>query len=195
MRRQTAGTCEVPRGSGRSIRLDPFALPARVTFTSVARNGSAVHTVVLGRETVMIHRVGEGRIPLTISVPISSYRGILLSTGDDGGMPSIMLRLLHLNNDLVVPLRAGGDTDDAVVDWSAWGRMLRRPLLFEDADGCIREPYERLGGVILRPVKARRVNKFFAERRPMMLCRRQVGGRPSGVIHREDEIIARDVAD
>lgn len=195
MRRQTAGTCEVPGGTGRSIRLDPFALPARLAFTSVARTGSAVHTVVLGRENVMIRRVGEGRIPLTISVPVSSYRGILLSTREDGGMLSIMLRLLHRNNDLAVPLLTGGDADDAVADWSAWGRMLRRPLLIEDADGCVREPFERLGGVLLRPVKARRVNRFFAERRPKMLCRRQVGGRPCGVVHREDEIIARDLAD
>lgn len=195
MRRQTAGTCEVPGGTGRHIRLDPFMLPARVAFTSIARAGSAVHTVVIDREDVMIHRAGEGRIPLTISVPVSAYRGVLLSTREDGGILSVALRLLHRNSDLAVPLLIGEDSDDAIADWSAWGRTLRRPLLIEDADGCVSEPFERLGGVLLRPAKARRVNKFFAERRPRMLCTRQVGGQTSGIVHREDEIIARGIAD
>lgn len=195
MRRQTAGTCEVPGGTGRSIRLDPFMLPARVAFTSVARAGSAVHTVVIDREDVMIHRTGEGRIPLTISVPVSAYRGVLLSTRKDGGIVSVALNLLHRNADLAIPLLMSEDCDDAVADWSAWGRTLRRPLLIEDADGCVREPFDRLGGIILRPAKARRVNKFFAERRPKMLCTRQLGGPTRGIVHREDEIIARGIAD
>lgn len=195
MRRQTAGTREVPEGTGRHVRLDPFDLPARVAFAGPARAGAAVHTVVIDREAVMIHRTSTTGLPLYISVPVSSYRGVLLSAREEDGAARVVLRLLHANGDLGVPLLEADDADDVIADWRAWGSALGRPLLIEDAEGQVREPFSRLGAVLVKPVKARRVNTFFAERRPRFLCARRVGGPPPGRVHREDEIIARDVTD
>ncbi len=197
MRRQTAGTAEVPRGESRHARLDPFELPARVVYHGTPRAGghaAAGQVAIIGRDSVMIRRETGAGVPLYVTVPIAAYSGVLLAVRDEPGAPLVELRLHHSNSDLDVPLFEADDTCDVIADWQSWARTLSRPLLIRDADGTITEPYERLGGVVVKPAAARRANRFFAERRPRFLCRRSVGGRLPGLVHREAEIIARDVA-
>ncbi len=194
MRRQTAGTAEVPgKGTG-AFRLDPFHLPARVDYPATARAGTTTQTAIIDRDRVVIRRMTGAGVPLYVSVPLKSYRGILLT--DAAGAPEgVALRLDHANRDLTVPLYEAADDEEVIADWQAWAQALGRPLLIADADGAIHEAQPRLGALRIQRPKARRVNKFFAERRPRFLTRRKPGGRTNGVVHREDEIIARDTAD
>lgn len=194
MRRQTAGTAEVS-GTGESpLRLDPFQLPARVDYAGAARAGTTPQTAVIEADRVVIRRMTGAGVPLYVSVPLRAYRGVLL-TAPEGGGAGVSLRLDHDNGDLAVPLFEAADCDEVIADWQAWSRTLRKPLLIADADGTVYPAEDRLGALAVASPKARRVNRFFAERRPRFLCRRKVGGAPSGIVHREDEIIARDTAD
>lgn len=195
VRRQTTGTAEVLRGEGRAVRPDPFHLPARVDYRGLARAGYTDQTAVIGPEGVMIRRITGAGVPLYVSVPLSAYRGIVLAVEEEGGLERFTLRLDHASRELAVPLLEAADTDDIVADWQAWGRMLARPLFLEEPDGELRAPHERLGGLVVKRPRARRVNRFFAERRPKMLCRRKPGGPARGPVHRETEIIARDTTD
>lgn len=194
MRRQTADTCEVSEGAVRSFRLDPFHLPARVEYFGAVRAGARRHSAVIGPDSIVIRRMTGAGVPLYVTVPVRCYRGVLL-TAADGGDERVALRLVHANDELAVPLFEADDADDVLADWQAWGRALARPLLIEDADGVLCEPHDRLGSLIVKRPKARRVNKFFAERRPRFLCRRAVGGKWTGAVHHEPEIIARGTVD
>jgi len=203
MRRQTASTAEVLPGESRAVRLDPFELPARVTYRNVAHAGSARqtggqqisadHVAIIGADSVMIRRETGAGVPLYVTVPLAAYSGVLLAVHHGLQGSTVELRLHHPDPDLDVPLFEADDTDDVIADWQAWSRTLGRPLLIRNADGEICEPRERLGGVFVKPPMARRANRFFADRRPRMLCNRKVGGRPAGIVHRGDEIIARDM--
>jgi hypothetical protein len=191
MRRQTADTLEVSGDRAGAFRLDPFHLPARVDYAGKTRAGTTPQTAVIERDRVVIRRMTGAGVPLYMSVPLASYRGVLLSAAGDG----VVLRLEHENGELAVPLYRADDADDVLAEWQAWSRTLGRPLLISDADGVAHDAEDRVGALIVRRPKARRVNKFFAERRPRVLCRRKVGGPATGPVHSEDEIIARDTSD
>lgn len=199
MRRQTASTAEVLTGESCRLRLDPFELPARATYQGASCAGtnqiSANPMVaIIGPESVMIRRETSAGVPLYTTVPLTAYRGVLLSVRDDHNTTWVSLKLHHPNADLCVPLLYSDDTCDVIADWQSWSRTLKRPLLIENAGGEISEPNVRLGGLIVKPARARRANRFFAERRPQFLCKRRVGGKMPGVVHDGDEIIARSVS-
>ena len=71
--------------------------------------------------------------------------------------------------------------------------MLGLPLLVMHADGCLREPFERIGALrIAAPTRRRRRRSVLTRRRPTQPLRRKVG-RASPTVHRgEREIIARN---
>jgi Family of unknown function (DUF6101) len=195
MRRQTAGTGTVLKRESCTMRLDPFELPARVVYRDATRAGDAPRIAIIGSEKIMIRRETGAGVPLYLTVPLRAYAGVLLSVRDTPDTCRVSLQLHHPNRDLGVPLFEADDTDDVIADWRAWSRTLRRPLLIEENDGGICEPFERIGAVTVKRPKARRVNTFFAERRPKFLCRRKVGGAFPGAVFHEDEIIARAVND
>ncbi|MEJ8571043.1 DUF6101 family protein [Microbaculum marinum] len=195
MRRQTTDIARMSEGESCLLRLDPFQLPARVTFHGWSRAGGVPQTAVVGRDGVMIRRETNAGAPLYVTVPIGSYRGVLLSVRDRRGTVRVGLRLHHANCELGVPLFEADDTDDVIAEWQAWGRALARPLLIETALGEIYEPDARIGAVAVKPPRARRANRFFEERRPRFLCGRKMGGALPGIVHREDEIIARTPSD
>ena len=199
MRRQTASTAEVHEGESCRARLDPFELPARVTYLGAARAGTAQHVAIIGQDSVMIRRETEAGVPLYVTVPLAAYSGVLLTANDavhgSGHGPSVALTLHHPNGDLDVPLFEADDTDDVIADWQAWSRTLARPLLIRNSDGEICEPRERLGGLTVKPPMARRANRFFADRRPRFLCERRTGGPAFGAVYAEAEIIARSSND
>jgi hypothetical protein len=195
MRRQTAGTAQVLEGESCFARLDPFQLPARVSYRGAARAGTAAQVAIIGADSVMIRRETGAGVPLYVTVPLRAYAGVLLSVRETASGQAVALRLHHKNGDLDVPLFEAESTEDVIADWQAWARTLARPLLIQNADGEIVEPFERLGGVVVKMPAARRANRFFAERRPRFLCKRRIGGRPSGAVFDEAEIIARDTAD
>ena len=103
--------------------------------------------------------------------------------------------LEHRDSALTVPLFVADEGDEAMVEWKSWSRVLGVPLLVDDGDGALREPFRRIGqlgvGAVLPRKKRRAAIRW---RRPSILMRRKPG-RPAtepAVHRREREIIARD---
>lgn len=184
-----------PAGSGRELRLDPFALPLRFS----ARDGGAdgqIRQVELDRERVVLRRAVRG-IPMNVGVPVAAFRGVSLrllpAEGEE--FAAIALTLDHRDGALSVPLFIAPDGDDVVAFWKSWGRVLGLPLLVVEHDGTVREPFPRLGGVDLgAPTPRRRRRSAIKWRRPSILLRRKPGHPlPEAIVHHDErEIIARN---
>jgi hypothetical protein len=96
---------------------------------------------------------------------------------------------------LSVTLSRACEADDVLADWRSWGRALGVPLLVEGADGLLREPFERIGGVRAGvPVRRRRRRNPLHLRRASLPLRRRHALMPlARTIHLgEHEIIARN---
>jgi hypothetical protein len=68
------------------------------------------------------------------------------------------------------------------------------PLLVTEADGRLREPFDRVGAVVVAPPTLRRRRRSTLRmRRPTLPLRRRAGVMPTTpIMHREREIIARN---
>jgi hypothetical protein len=177
-----------PAGSGRALRLDPFALPVRFATGDAAADGR-VRDIELHRHRVVVRRQLAG-MRMALNLPLSAFAGVGLRmmTG------SVAIVLAHADPGLVLPLFHSPDGDDVVADWRSWGTVLGLPLLVEDEDGW-REPAGRMGGVRVCPVRPRRRRRSaLKRRRPSILLRRTRGelSAAAPVYRGEREIIARN---
>ena len=103
-----------PFGSGRALRLDPFALPVRYA----ARDGGAdgqIRQVELDRDRVVLRRAVRG-IRMNVGVPVTEFRGVsirmLAAEGEEPAATAVMLE--HRDAGLSVPLFMATDGDDLV---------------------------------------------------------------------------------
>ena len=183
-----------PAGSGRALRLDPLALPARFR----AFDGGAderVRFVELHRERVVLRRAVRG-IRMALTVPVSAFLGVAIRMLPPGGdsEAAVAVVLEHRDSALSVPIFVAFDGADVIAEWQLWARILGRPLLVTDAEGVLREPFPRLGALRLAaPVSRRRRRGPMKGRRPLILFRRQRPPVVVAVVHRgEREIIARN---
>jgi len=182
-------------GSGRALRLDPFALPVRYAARDSGADGQ-IRQVELARDRVVLRRSVRG-IRMNVGVPVSEFRGvsirILPPDGDELAATAVMLE--HYDAGLSVPLFMAADGDDLVAEWKSWSRVLGLPLLVVDGDGSLREPFQRIGGIgVGAPSPRRRRRAPIKWRRPRFLMRRKPG-RPAAeplVYRGEREIIARN---
>ncbi len=195
MRRQIQGGRATPPGSSRVERLDPFALPVRFAVSDKAADG-LVRVIELTRERVVVRRA-VGGIKMAIDVPVATYLGVAIRIeppeDEDAGAVAIVLE--HHDPALSVPLYCASDGTDIVAEWQSWARVLGMRLLVAEADGRLREPFERLGALrIAYPARRRRRRSAVKARRPAFLLRRKVGNpRTQRIIRRgEREIIARN---
>jgi hypothetical protein len=184
----------VPAGSSRPERLDPFALPIRFAVSDTAAD-QRVRFVELTRERVVMRRAVRG-IKMAVNLPLAAYRGVAIRmeppSGDTPGAVSVMLE--HRDPGLSLPLYSATESSEIVAEWQAWARVLRLPLLIAEPDGRLREPFERIGAVVIgAPAPRRRRRLAIKARRPNVPLRRRVGGWPDAPIvhHGEREIIAR----
>ena len=183
-----------PLGSGRALRLDPYALPVRYAARDSRADGQ-VRDIEIGRERVVLRRELHG-IPMKIGVLLSAFAGVTMRTlPPEGCEPAVVAVMLeHRDSGLTVPLFVATDGDDAMAQWKSWGRALGVPLLVADDDGTLREPFRRIGRLAVgQPAPRRRRRAAIKWRRPSILMRRKPG-RPSAepTVHRgEREIIAR----
>jgi hypothetical protein len=175
--------------------LDPHPQPP----PDVARDGGAdgqVRNIELDRERVVLRRAVRG-IPMKVGVPIREFRGVTLKMlppeGDEPAAVAVMLE--HRDSALSVPLFVAGEGCEAMVEWKSWSRVLGVPLLVDDGDGALREPFRRLGQLNIGPTAPRKKRRAAIRwRRPSILLRRKAA-RPATepAVHRgEREIIARD---
>ena len=195
MRRQTTTSRVVPAGSSRDERLDPFALPLR--FDAVDRTADEhLRHVELHRERVVVRRALRG-IKMALNLPVAAYRGVAIriEPPDTETAGAVAVVLEHADPDLSLTLYRAADGTDIVAEWQSWGRALNLPLLVAGDDGCLREPFERLGAVrVAPPIARRRGRSPLKRRRPSILLRRRPGRLPATpAVHRgEREIIARN---
>jgi hypothetical protein len=183
-----------PAGSSRTLRLDPLALPVQFRTADASADGE-VRLVELHHEGVVVRRSVRG-IPIAVSLPVSAFLGVAirLFAPDHGGAARVAVILEHRDPALSVPLFTATDSDDVFAEWQLWARAFAVPMLIADADGTLREPFARLGGVrIEKPSARRRRHGSIATRRPRILMRRK-SGRPQAraPVRHEREIIARD---
>jgi hypothetical protein len=155
-----------------------------------------IRSVELTRERVVLHRAVRG-IKMAVNLPVTAYLGVAIRmeppAGEHPGAITIVLQ--HRDPALSLELYRAADGTDIVAEWQSWGRVLGVPLLVAEADGELREPFERLGTVqVARPNARRRRRSAIRARRPSILLRRRPGVmRAAPVVHRgEREIIARN---
>ena len=185
----------MPAGSSRGERLDPFALPLRFEATDHTAD-ERVRVVELHRERVVLRRALHG-IKMAVNLPVAAYLGVAIRieppADETAGAVAVVLE--HTDPALSLTLYRAADGSDIVAEWQSWGRALSLPLLVAEADGRLREPFERIGGVrIGTPISRRRRRSILKARRPTMPLRRRISRLPATpAVHRgEREIIARN---
>lgn len=182
----------MPAGSGRALRLDPFALPARYAAVDTRADGQQ-REVELHRERVIVRRAVRG-MRMAVNLPLSSFAGVALRVmaPQDGAKAAVALVLEHEDPSLALPLLVSEDTADVLAQWQSWSSVLGVPRIVEDVEGGWREPAEPQPAVQAYPRRRRR--NALKSRRPSILMRRRPGALSgSSPVHRgEREIIARN---
>jgi len=180
---------------GIPLRLDPFALPVRFVAADAAAD-EQFRIVDLHRERVVFRRCVRG-MRMALNLPVAAFRGVairlLWAAAETPQAIGVVLE--HRDPALSLPLFAAQGSDDIVVEWQAWGRVLGLPLLIAEGDGSLHEPFARLGAIAIEaPAWRRRRRNAIARRRPRAPLRRvPVVLPPAPVVHRgEREIIARN---
>jgi len=185
----------IAAGSSRALRLDPFSLPVRFEAADEAAD-ECLRVVDLHRERVVVRR-SVGGMRMALNLPVAAFRGVAIRlTGKADEPPTaIAVVLEHGDPALSLPLFSSSVSDDIVAEWQSWGRVLGLPLLVAERNGSLREPFARLGALLIEaPTWRRRRRTAIARRRPSILLRRRAGVPPKmPAVHRgEREIIARD---
>ncbi len=181
-----SGGCSA--GSGRVLRLDPFALPVRYVAGDAAADGGA-REIELYRERVVVRRSLAG-MRMALNLPVGAFAGVGLRLS--AGEAAVVLA--HKDPGLVLPLFMSEEPGDVTATCRSWGAVLGLPRLIEDEDGW-HEPFERLGGIRIARSRARRRHRSpLRRRRPSILTRRTPGCLTAGaLVHRgEAEIISRN---
>ena len=187
-----SGGCSA--GSGRALRLDPFALPLRYAASDAAADGR-VRDIELHRSRVVVRRTLAG-MRMALNLPLSAYSGVALKLmpGATDGAAAVSVVLAHKDPGLALPLFVSHDADEVMTEWRVWGSVLGMPLLVEEGNGW-REPFAQLGALRLGAVRRRRRRRcVLRKRRPSILLRRRPGRLTAATpVHRgEHEIIARN---
>lgn len=114
---------------------------------------------------------GERLDPLAgtaLHAPLAAYRGVAIRMAPPAGetAATVAVVLEHSDPALSLTLYRAADGADVVAEWRAWGQALAVPLLVAEADGRLREPFERIGGVrVASPAPRRRGRSSLAARR------------------------------
>jgi hypothetical protein len=186
----------MPAGSGRSVRLDPFALPVRYKAGDPGAD-ERERIIEIHRERVVMRRSVHG-IPMKLSMQVSEYLGVAIRIvpphDDFDGAIAVMLE--HRDKGLSVPLFVAPDGRDISVEWRTWARVLGLPALVEDADGLLRDPFGPLGRIDAGEKSPHRLGRAtMRTRRGRGRMRRKPGVYTAGkftVYEGERELIARD---
>lgn len=184
-----------PAGSGRSARLDPFALPVRFRSNDAGADRHE-RLIEVGHERVVVRRA-VGGIPMKVSTPVANYLGVAVRVipPKDVFDGAVAVVLEHRDPGLSVPLFVAADGTDVAVECDAWSRVLGVPVLAADGNGG----WCNLGGPLgrLNPRKCvpRRRGRALKARRSLRRLRRKPGVAPlsaQDVYRGEREIIARN---
>jgi hypothetical protein len=195
LRRQIQGGGPQPAGSSRALRLDPFTLPISFAASDTTAD-ERVRFVELSRHRVVMRRAVQG-IKMAVNLPVAAYLGVALRMEPParGVAGTVSIVLEHRDSALSLPLFRAAEGTDIVAEWQSWARVLGMPLLVAEADGGLREPFRRIGALIVdTPTVRRRRRSAVRMRRPTLPLRRRMGRvHANPVVHSgEREIIARN---
>ena len=131
-----------PLGSGRALRLDPYALPRATTRATQGRWAGSPDRANRGARRAPPR---GARIRLKVGVPVEEFRGVTMRTlppeGEEPAVVAVMLE--HRDEGLTVPLFVG---QAVTFRMEVLGRVLGLPLLVVESDGVLREPLAGLAG-------------------------------------------------
>jgi len=181
----------MPAGSGRTMRLDPFALPIRFPAKDAGADGQ-MRQIELDRDRVVLRRAVRG-MRMKIRLPVEAFTGITLVT-PAAGADTASIILDHCDPLLSIPLLDGADAEEAAVVWKAWGRVLGLALRQLGQDGQVSEVQPGRRSVLMEEVVGRRRRRSsIRKRRPSIFLRRKPGRHIAlSAVHRDErEIIAR----
>lgn len=176
-----------PVWAGRTMRLDPFAMPQ-------AFGGDDDVSYTIDQRGAVIHRKLEmSGVTAAIVIPARMFRGVAARAMEDGeGNVTVTLELLHQDADLCVPLLVAENLDDVAADWRAWAEAYCLPMLLIEADGVARSLEESLGMAIkVAQAKERRLGNPTRQRRSRFQMRRKQGSMGMRLVIDGREIVAR----
>ncbi|MGI9356069.1 MAG: DUF6101 family protein [Rhizobiaceae bacterium] len=153
------------------IRLDPYALPQRVSY----REGNARADFTLDKTGAVMRRQLTCGLPLSMALPNKAFLGVAARAFDNGdGSSTVTLELLHADPALSVPLCVAETVEDAACDWHSWAKKTGLPMMLLDEAGKI-SVVKDAASLIMREPKGRRRRFTPLKFRPKFLRRRKVG--------------------
>jgi hypothetical protein len=174
------------------LRLDPPALPVRITMPDAVADGR-VRLVEIDRDRVLVSRSVRG-MAIRLRLPIAAYLGVTARVLTDAASATdkVALRLEHRDPALSVDLVTAAESTQAAAEWRRWADALGLPLLVSDQAGRLHTPLcEHLDAQ--KPTPRRRRRNAVKNRRPRILLRRRPGVPATNPpVHHEREIIARN---
>lgn len=160
-----------PVWAGNDIRLDPYALPQRVSY----REGGARADFTLDTTGAVMKRDLTCGLPLSMALPNKAFKGVAARAFDNkDGSKTVTLELLHADPALSVPLCVAETAEDAACDWHSWSKKTGLPMLLLDEAGKIAVVKDADALIICTP-KARRRRFTSLKYRPKFLRRRKIG--------------------
>ena len=158
-----------------SIRL-PYRLQADLPDDLLERPGCNRSEIRIDPHQVLIRRE-MGGLPLTLTVPLTSYSGVAarIHTQDAEDMIEYHIILLHRDQALSIPLYQGSDIEAAADQWEGWSDMLALPLLVIDGKGHSQLTSHGLSTCCPTDSLPRRKLRALTGRRPRFLVNRKLG--------------------
>ncbi|MEE9313559.1 MAG: DUF6101 family protein [Rhizobiaceae bacterium] len=184
-----------PTWANQTLRLDPYALPQKVSYgratQSGATRGSQVEFTLDAEGAVMKRNLNCG-LPLSMALPNRAFAGVAARAYENAdGSNTVTLELLHFDADLSVPLCVADTVEEAAADWHSWAKKLGLPMLLIDSAGNATVVKDHSGVSSLAPKPRRRRNSML-NHRPNFLRRRKTGMIGPVVRINAREIIARN---
>ncbi|SDQ79324.1 DUF6101 family protein [Pseudovibrio sp. Tun.PSC04-5.I4] len=162
---------------GNMIRVSlPFRMRADLPDDLLESPGLNRSEIRIDPDKVLIRREMSG-LPLTLTVPLSSYSGIGAKAvvNDVSGAIEYQVLLLHRDHALCIPLYAGENMELTADHWEAWSGSLAMPMLTIDSDGTSKLARLGLNTCTKGDPLPRRKLRALTGRRPRFLAGRKTG--------------------
>ena len=169
-----------PIWAGLDLRLDPYALPQKISYDRAApqlseeARGKQIEFTLNTKGAVMKCDLSCG-LPISMSLPNRAFMGVAARAYEnEDGSNTVTLELLHHDADLSVPLCVSNAVEDAAADWHSWSKRLGLPMLLVDEQGNATKIKDHAGVAALTP-KPRRRRRSLMPNRPNFMRRRKMG--------------------
>ncbi|WP_455475083.1 DUF6101 family protein [Bartonella sp. B30(2025)] len=120
--------------AGFEFRLDPCHLPQATTYFS-PRTGNKM---ICSLSEHGIYFKTDSPLSKSHSVPVYHFRGIAARTVKTlSGEKAVALELLHIDDEVCIPLLVSRDLNNVLLDWRLWADTYDLPMLMINEDGSV----------------------------------------------------------